>query len=1024
MGTSEGDGTVRQVEQTAPRRTPTLSAGEVIGDYRITEVAGSGGMGIVYRAWDLRLERPVAVKILTFGSVEPFRSRLLREAQLAAALDHPNVVPIYAWGEEGERVFIVMRLVEGTDLRKLVDTTGPLAPSRAVRLLRQAASALDAAHAPEKGMLHRDVKPQNLLLAEPNTPGEQVYLADFGLANSPRVSNGELTYQAGAGTPSYMSPEQFGDTELDPRSDLYALAAVAMFLLTGEPPFTGATPWEVAVGHLQKAPPAASARMPGLRPAVDAVLAAGLAKEPTGRPASCREFVEALERALTDTGHAQAARLPVPLTSFVGREDEVARLRALLAETRLVTVTGPGGVGKSRLALAAVDGWSGAADPVLIELATATDGASVAVAVVGALRIPRAPTEPAEDAMVNALENQRRLLVLDNCEHLLDPLASLLSRLLGACPGVTVLATSRVPLGMAGETVVPIWPLEVPTAGLGAAGLAECESVQLFVTRAAASGVTVSLQGAEGAAVAAICRQLDGIPLAIELAARRARALSPAQIAARLDDVLGFLTGGRDAPDRQRTLAATMRWTYDLLPGDEQAGFRFLAAFCGGFDLDAAEEVLAAAPGVAHDGFDVLTGLVDWSLVQRDPDVPGRYRLLETARAFGTALLDSEPAQAALARNAHLRWVTALLQAAVNAAPADRPARLARVDAAIDNVRAALRFAAGAAAPAGALLALASWFGQTTHRRAHSGEAARWLDEALERGGADSDRLRALAAAAGLASMHGDRAKVTRLATTALAEWEAAGGGEGVPMAHLALGLVCAESGDLETATEHWLAARAAAVALGLKGYQARALHNLAAVALDAGDAEGGAALTREGMVLAAACGEIAIEAYGRLNLGAIDLERGDLDSAHAWFTQAEQAGEVSGDMRLQSAARHYLGVVALDHGDLVAARALLREVLRIARLIRQRTVQYEALDTYAESHALAGDHAAAARLHGLVVRARAETGHSPLRDMRERHEARMKVCRDALGDAEFEAAAAAGAQQNVETVVAALLDE
>ena len=287
-----------------------IAAGDVVAGYEIDALVGRGGMGDVYRAFDARLERPVALKLLgeRLSDDEGFRERMLTESRLAASLDHPNVVPIYEAGEADGRLFIAMRYVDGTDLKALLRRDGALAPERAVAIASQVADALDAAHA--QGLVHRDVKPSNVLIDQ-QRGREHVYLADFGLTQS--VSDTRPTDGHLMGTVDYVAPEQIVGDHVDGRADIYALGCLLFESLTGSLPFTGATDVAVVYAHLEQPPPRATDRRPSLPPAVDDVLARAMAKDPGDRHPTCGDLVEEVRHALglVNTGSSSRRRAAV-----------------------------------------------------------------------------------------------------------------------------------------------------------------------------------------------------------------------------------------------------------------------------------------------------------------------------------------------------------------------------------------------------------------------------------------------------------------------------------------------------------------------------------------------------------------------------------------------------------------------------------------------------------------------------------------------------------------------------------------
>jgi predicted ATPase/class 3 adenylate cyclase/DNA-binding CsgD family transcriptional regulator len=389
---------------------------------------------------------------------------------------------------------------------------------------------------------------------------------------------------------------------------------------------------------------------------------------------------------------AVANNLPVQLTSFVGREAEIEAVRALLSEHRLVTLTGAGGSGKTRLAIqlatAVADGYP---DGIRwVDLAPLADPSLVPAAVAAVLGVPESPVEPITDTVVRHLAPRRCLIGLDNCEHLIESCAALAARLTHACPDVTLLATSREALRVEGETAWPVPPLHLPD---GSETLDECEAVRLFVDRVRSAQPRFSLTPDNVPAVAEICTRLDGIPLAIELAAARVRVLSVEQIAGGLADRFHLLTGGaRTALPRQRTLESSVDWSHDLLDDTERVVFRRLAVFAGTFTIDAAEEVCAGEGVLGEQVLDLLGRLVDQSLVQvaDEAGAQTRYRLLETIRDYARHKL-TDAGEAEATRDRHLDHCVWFAERAADGLQGpDLFGWLQRVDAELDNLRAAL----------------------------------------------------------------------------------------------------------------------------------------------------------------------------------------------------------------------------------------------------------------------------------------------------------------------------------------------
>jgi predicted ATPase len=447
--------------------------------------------------------------------------------------------------------------------------------------------------------------------------------------------------------------------------------------------------------------------------------------------------------------------LPVALTSFIGRERELREVGRLLDRSRLLTLTGAGGSGKTRLALeAATARLGGCHDGVwLVELAGLGDPELVAAETACALGLTLPSQRPALEGLGAQLSQSRRLLILDNCEHLIAACAGLAEHLLGTCSGLRILATSREPLRVPGEVTwrVPSLTLPAPGQWVKPAELASYESIRLFCERAGGVASGFALSDANAAAVTEICLRLDGMPLALELAAARVGALSPAQIAERLGDCLAVLTAGsRSALDRQQTLRATLSWSHALLTSAEGALFRRLAVFGGTFALEAAEEVAASEGVDGRQVADLLGRLVDKSLVVAEDDRDGyRYRLLEPLRQYARELL----VEAGEARRLEARHHAFYLELARAADPERALAGqiLARdqLEPDHDNLRAALGWALRHEPQQALRLAVHMW--PMWMAGSHFQEGSRWLQAALEAAPAPTElRAEALRAACGL----------------------------------------------------------------------------------------------------------------------------------------------------------------------------------------------------------------------------------------------------------------------------------
>jgi predicted ATPase/DNA-binding NarL/FixJ family response regulator len=488
---------------------------------------------------------------------------------------------------------------------------------------------------------------------------------------------------------------------------------------------------------------------------------------------------------MSTTGRAAVGNLPLELTSFVGRRREVGEVRRLLGETRLVTLTGVGGTGKTRLALrvaaelrrAFPDGVWFVDLTQLHDMGPYTqdvqDPDVLAFRVTATLGLREQGGRPPLQVLAEQLADRQLLLVLDNCEHLLPACAVLADTLLRSSTRLRILITSREPLTIAGEVVFPVPPLAAPDPGrrLSLADLGGCESVALFVDRARATAADFELTEDNRVAVAELCHRLDGLPLAIELAAARIRLLAPKEILSRLTDRFALLSrGSRAAPQRQQTLRACMDWSFDLCPKPERALWARLSVFAGEFELDAVEGICADGELPEADLLDLVAGLVDKSILVRGdlrdgPAEAARYRMLETIRDFGQDEL-RKAGDDAVVRRRHRDWYERLVARASMEWVSHRQAYwLARLAGEHLNLRAALEYCLAEPGEAEAALRLTVGVPrQYWWSRGLFGEGRRWLDRALAQAiTATALRSRALLLNSYLAFAQGDPAAATRL---------------------------------------------------------------------------------------------------------------------------------------------------------------------------------------------------------------------------------------------------------------------
>jgi predicted ATPase/class 3 adenylate cyclase len=575
--------------------------------------------------------------------------------------------------------------------------------------------------------------------------------------------------------------------------------------------------------------------------------------------------------------------LPHQVTSFVGRERVLVEAGALLAGTRLLTLVGTGGLGKTRLSLQlAADVLDDFPDGVwFVELAPLRDPRRVPQAVSSVLGVKEEAGRPVIEALVRYVRDRKLLVVLDNCEHLLHGCAEVAKALLQAGAGVKVLASSREPLHLAGETSCPVPALAAPDAGQVPTpdAMGQYEAVRLFVDRARAAVPQFAITDANAAAVAAICRRLDGIPLALELAAARVRALSVQDIAARLGDRFALLKGGdRTALPRQQTLRALIDWSHDLLDEDERTLLRRLAVFAGGFTLDAVEDV-GADPVLARDDvLDVLTRLVEKSLVAMD-GASGRYRLLETVREYAQERL-GETTEADCARTRHLAHYVALAERVrPELFGPEQGTWLARLDLERENLLAAHTWADRA--PEGARLGLRLvsavryyWISRGLLRL-----GLRVTVEALERPGAqarDLARCRGLFDAGQLEVCMGHHAEGRRWLEQSLALARELGEETQVGVALYPLCIAALGEGDLPTARRYADEALQIARRQGDKSRLAAALNAVAQLHRLAGELDLAEPLYAQFQALAEEVGDRGSIAIGLLNRAMVAVARGD----------------------------------------------------------------------------------------------------------------------------------------------------
>ena len=713
--------------------------------------------------------------------------------------------------------------------------------------------------------------------------------------------------------------------------------------------------------------------------------------------------------------------LPAQPASFVGRDVEVAEVRRLVGSARLVTLTGAGGCGKTRLALqVAAELLDGSGDGVwLVELASVSEQGAVPAAISEALGITSRAGRPVLDTLLDALELQYVLIVLDNCEHLIEACADVANAILLRCPRVHLMATSREPLGIGGETIYRVPSLSLPNPEGGDISAAEqSDAVALFVDRARAQGSECTLDEETGPLVVSICRRLDGMPLAIELAAARLRSMSLESLNDRLDQRFRLLTGGsRSALPRQQTLRATVEWSYSLLNNSEQSLLRRLSVFAESFDLEAAEEVCCLQDVEEFDVDDLLGSLVDKSLVVTEPSGgKARYRMLETIRQFAAErLVESDEVEAAAIGAAHASYYLSLAElAAPHLFGPEQGRWFARLDADEANLQRALEHST--TERDGTERALRFGVALQRYWRVRGGrneEAIRLLTSVLERPEAQADTKLFAAALVTVAFVSSD-------ITAALLAGERA-----VQIARQldddllliwSLGHLCAKcyfGGDPKRGLPLGKEAVARARLLGDEVLLANSLrmYLLCSKIIDPARSE---ELFTEAISCAERSGDQYCIAHIENNAGVYALEEGNIPAARSHFEEALRVSHAIGYVN------HYqpivnLGEVLREEGDHEGARSKFQDGLRILRRVGDRSgiaganlwLAYLAVDS--------GDWHWATLLHGVAQAFMDQSGGMWQESEAHDREISINELRARLGDAEFERAYAEGKRLSIE---------
>ncbi|MET8428745.1 protein kinase [Nocardia sp. NPDC004860] len=974
------------------------------------EEIGRGGFGQVYRCTQLAADRTVAVKVLT-GELEENRERFFREQRAMGRLTgHPNIVDMLEVGETpGGLPYLVMPYHSRGSLDARIRREGPFSLPEVLHLAVKIAGALETAHRAD--VLHRDIKPGNILLTDYGEPA----LTDFGIAHIAggfETETGTIT-----GSPAFTAPEVLGGDAPSRASDVYGLGATLFCALTGHAAFERRSGEQVLAQFARiTEQPIPDLRKSGMPDDLSAVIESAMSRDPRARP-TAEELGRQLQQVESQHGFAvdemalptepgadhasiipsvlavgnDVGNLPLELTSFVGRRIQVAEVKNLLAGSRLVTLTGMGGVGKSRLALrVAHKVKENFADGVwLVELGDLRDETLLVDVVASALGLRNQSSRPMLDVMAELLSARTLLLILDNCEQVIDAAMKLTESLLRTCRQLRILTTSREALNVGGESVFAVPPLGTPELTDKPSARARYDAVTLFAERAAAATPGFEVTDDNGLTVARICARLDGLPLAIELAAARLRTMSPEQILTRLDDRYALLTrGSRGAPRRQQTLRWCIGWSYDLCTPIEQRLWNQLSVFAGGFELDAAEQVCDTVLTEAelHDG---LSALVDKSiLIRKETEGTIRFRMLETVQEYGRdKAQDSGHYLEYVLR--HRQWCEQLvLRAEAEWIGPHQVRWVARLERELPNLRKALELSLTEANDSALRITTALY--QFWAGRGRLSEGRRWCERALDHatGVPAADRATALYDACSIAAMQGDiqaaTDKLTQLRTLAEQTTD--------PLVRIlpihAEGNICLS---------------------GIGGGPARA-----------------STLLTEAVAAYKESPDLELPLDILISLGWAYASQGDTAQALAHFDEVLAITQSAGEAMLRSWALWGAGFAVWRRNEPERASQLLQEGIRAARLVADPLVAGACLETLAWLTAEQHHPRRAAVLMGAADSLGRAAGSSAfmVRDLLVYREECASSSRKALGERAFEAARQEGAAMGFDAAVGFALGE
>ncbi|HSE25752.1 MAG TPA: protein kinase [Pyrinomonadaceae bacterium] len=964
-----------------------IATGSQIGRYEVRSLIGEGGMGEVYLARDIRLGRTVALKILPVEiASDPKRIyRFVQEARAASALNHPNILTIYEIEQTGEAHYIATEFIEGVTLRDHLSRTR-LSISETLDIAAQIASAIAAAH--EVGVVHRDLKPENIMLR----PDGLIKILDFGVAKVPTIEpNDEVDADADTlaffntqpglliGTVRYMSPEQARGATVDSRSDIWSLAIVLYEMLTQELPFSGPTNADTIAALIKNPTPLISDYRTDAPPELQQVITKALEKNPNNRYQTAKDLLVDLRRMqkrldfdrfeggpptnlttkatspITETS-LHPNNLSAPRMPIIGRAREIEEICTRLREgIRLLTLTGVGGTGKTTLAQAVAHKMlTEFEDGVFfIKLSAVSQAEFVAASFAQPLGVKESDRRVLIESLKDFLKPRKVLLIADNFEQVITA-RTLIAELLEAAPDLKFLLTSRELLHLSSESEYMVPPLALPETSilLTAAESSNYEAIMLFVERARALKPNFAVTDDNASSVLEICKRLDGLPLAIELAAARIKILSPEAILAKLGSRLQFLTGGaHDLPARQRTMRGAVDWSYELLTDDEKGLFCKLAVFAGGFTIDAATSVMASSgsEGSMIDVIDGVTSLVDKSLLvtreQADGEV--RFRMLGVVREYALEHLDAG-ANADATRAAHAAYFLSLAEEAEPHLQGWQPAKwLNRLEEEHDNLRAALRWSvAHNVETAGRLAAAIRYF---WNFQGYLTEGLRWSESVLNLGQdvPTAARWKILSMAGNLARFLGNHHTARDMYDEGLVEGRAVNDLSQISLACRGLAGLAMQQGDHDAARDFIEEALTAARQSDDQFGVARSLSMWGDLARTHGEDLTARALYQEALAICRTLGNQ--YAIGNIlnNLAAAEYTLEEYEAALQHFLEALKmaqvsGGKIAGDKIAISYALDGFGAIAVTRQKLDVAAQLAAAAERLRDSINYKSEQPE----------------------------------------------------------------------------------